>query len=74
MSTRDTTRSQSATFLDTFRKEKYSTNHGNKPPSKRLREEDDNPAILVSEASTTTLIIDNLNKDQNFLITPMFTE
>ena len=74
MSTGDTRRNQSATFLDTFRKEKYSINHGNKPPSKRLREEDDNPALLVCEASTATLIVDNLNEDQNFLITPIFRE
>ena len=73
MSTGNTRRSESATIFDTFRKEKDSTNHGNKPPSKRLRE-DDNPAILVSEASTSTLIADNLKKDQNFLITPTFAE
>ena len=65
---------QSATIFDTFRKEKDSTNHGNKPASKRLREEDDNPAILVSEASTATLIVDNLKEDQRFLITPTFAE
>ena len=75
MSIGDTRRSQSATISDTFRKEKDSTNHGNKPPSKRLRgEEDNNPAILVSEASTATLIADNLKEDQNFLITPTFAE
>ena len=74
MSTGATRRSHSGTISDTFRKEKYSTNHGNKPPSKRLREEDDNPAILVSEASATTLIADNLKEDQNFLITPTFAE
>ena len=67
MSTGDTRRSQSATIFDTFRKEK----DGNKPPSKRLRK-DENPAILVSEASTATLIADNLKEDQNFLITPTF--
>ena len=32
------------------------------------------PAILVSEASTATLIADNLNEDQNFLITLTFAE
>ena len=69
MSTGDTRRSQSATIFDTFRKEK----DGNKPPSKRLRK-DENPAILVSEASTATLIADNLKEDQNFLITPTFAE
>ena len=69
MSTGDTRRSQSATIFDTFRKEK----DGNKPPSKRLRK-DENPAILVSEASTATLIADNLKEDQNFLITPAFSE
>ena len=74
MSVGDTRRSQSATIFDTFRKEKDSTNHGNKPPSKSLREEDDNPAILVSEASTATLIADNLKEDQNFAITPTFAE
>ena len=74
MSTGDTRRSQSATVFDTFRKEKDSTNHGNKPPWKRLREEDGNPAILVSEASTATLITDNLKEDQNFLVTPTFAE
>ena len=74
MSTGDTRRSQSATIFDTFRKEKDSTNHGNKPPSKRLREEDGNLAILVSEASTATLIADNLKEDQNFLVTPTFVE
>ena len=74
MSTEVTRRSQSVTVFNTFRKEKDSTNHGNKPPSKCLREEDDNPAILVSEASTTTLIADNLKKDQNFLLTPTFAE
>ena len=63
MSTKDTRRSQSATIFDIFRKENDSTNHGNKPPSKRPREEDDNPAILVNEASTATLIADNLNKN-----------
>ena len=41
---------------------------------KHLREEDDNPAILVSEASTATLILDNLKEDQNFLLTPTFSE
>ena len=41
---------------------------------KHLREEDDNPAILVSEASTATLILDNLKEDQNFLLTPTFAE
>ena len=65
MSTGETRRSQLATIFDTFRKEK---------PSKYLREEDDNPAILVSEASTATLIADNLKEDQNFLITPAFSE
>ena len=71
---RGTRRSLSATIFDTFRKEKDSTNHGNKPPSKRLREEDDNPATLVNEASTVTVIVDNLKEDQNFLITPTFAE
>ena len=74
MSTGDTRRSQSATVFDNFRKEKDSTNHGNKPPWKRLREEDGNPAILVSEASTATPIADNLKEDQNFLVTPTFAE
>ena len=74
MSVGDTRSSQSATIFDTFRKEKDSTNHGNKPPSKRLRKEDDNPAILVSEAPTATLIADNLKEDQNFVITPTFAE
>ena len=74
MSTGDTRRSQSTIIFDTFRKEKDSTNHGNKLPSKRLREEDNNPAILAREASTTTLMVDNLNEDQNFLITPAFAE
>ena len=73
MSTGNTRRSQSATIFDTFRQEKDSTNHRKKPPSKPLRE-DDNPAILVSEASTATLIADNLKEDQNFLITPTFAE
>ena len=50
------------------------TNHGNKLPSKRLKEEDDNPAILVSETSTAKLIAENLNEDQNFLITLTFSE
>ena len=50
------------------------TNYGDKPPSKCLKEEDDNPAILVSEASTTTLIADNFNEDQNLPITPTFAE
>ena len=74
MSIGDTRRSQSANILDTFRKGKDSTNHGNKTPSKCLREEDGNPAILVSEASTATLIADNLKEDQNFLIIPTFAE
>ena len=74
MSIRDTRRSQSATIFDTFRKEKDSTNHDNKPRSKRLREEDDSPAVLVSEASTATLIADNLTEDQHLLITPTFAE
>ena len=65
MSTGETRRSQLATIFDTFRKEK---------PSKYLREEDDNPAILVSEASTARLIADNLKEDQNFLMTPAFAE
>ena len=73
MSTGDTRRSQSTTIFDTFRKEKDSTNHGNKPPSKRLKEEDDNQGNL-SEASTATLIADDLNEDQNFLITHTFAE
>ena len=30
--------------------------------------------ILASEASTATFITDNLNEDQNFLITPAFGE
>ena len=30
--------------------------------------------ILASEASTATFITDNLNEDQNFLITPAFAE
>ena len=70
----DTRRSQLATIFNTFRKEKGSTNHGNKQPSKRLIEEDENPAFLVSEASTATLIVDNLKEDQNLLITPTFAE
>ena len=74
MSTGDIRRSQSTTIFDTFRKEKDSTNHANKPPSKYLRDKDENPAILVSEASTSTLITDNLKEDQNYLITPTFTE
>ena len=74
VSTGDTRRSQSATIINTFRKEKDNTNHGNKSPSKRLREEDNNPAILVSEVSTATLTADNLKEDQNFLITPTFAE
>ena len=41
---------------------------------KHLREEDDNPAILVSGASTAALILDNLKEDQNFLLTPTFAE
>ena len=74
MSTGDTRRSQSVTIFDTFRKEKDSTNHGNKPPPKRLREEDGNSEILVSEASTATLIADNSKEDQNFLVTPTIAE
>ena len=74
MSTRDARRSQTTTIFDTFRKEKDNTNHDNKQPSKRLRQEDDNTAILVSEASIATLIEDNLKEDQNFLITPTFAE
>ena len=74
MSPGDTRSNQSATIFDTFRKKKDGANHDSKPPSKRLREEDDNPAILVSEASTATLIADNLKEDQNFLITPTFAE
>ena len=69
----DTRRSQSATIFDTFRKEKGSTNHGSKPPSKRLIQEDENP-FLISEASTATLILDNLKEDQNLLITSIFAE
>lgn len=72
MSTRDTTRSKTATIFNTVRKEEDSANNGHKSPSKCLKEEDDNPAFLVSEASTAALIADNLNKDQNFLITPKF--
>ena len=63
MSTRDARRSQTATIFDTFRKEKDNTNHDNKQPSKRLRQEDDNTAILESEASIATLIEDNLKED-----------
>ena len=74
MSTGDTTHSHSAIVFGTFRIEKDSTDHGNKPPSKRLREEDDNPSILVSKVSTTTLIADNLDEGQNFLTTPTFAE
>ena len=74
VSTGDTRRSQSATIINTFRKEKDNTNHGNKSPSKRLREEGNNPAILVSEVSTATLTADNFKEDQNFLITPTFAE
>ena len=74
MSTGDTRRSQSATIFDTFRKEKDSTNHANKPLSKRPREEGGNPAILVRETSTATLIADNLKEDQNFLVTSTFAE
>ena len=70
----DTRRSQSATIFDTFRKEKGSTNHGSKPPSKRLIQEDENPAFLISEASTATLILENLKEDQNLLITSIFAE
>lgn len=58
----DTRRSRSATIFD----KKYDTNRGNKPPSKRLREKGDHSVALNSEASTITLIADNLKKDQNF--------
>ena len=74
MSPGDTRSNQSATIFDTFRKKKDGANHDSKPPSKRLREEDDNPAILVSEASTATLIADKVKEYQNFLITPTFEE
>ena len=70
----ETKRSQSAAIFDTFRKESYSTNHSNKPPSKCLREGDDNPKILICKASTVTMITDNMNEDQKFLITPIFAE
>ena len=33
-----------------------------------------NPTILVSQASTATLLADNLKEDQNFLKTPTFAE
>ena len=74
MSTEDTTRSHSAIVFGTFRIEKDSANHGNKLRSKRLREEDDNPAILVSKAPIATLIGDNLDEGYNFLTTPTFAE
>ena len=70
MSTGDTRRSQSATIFN----KKYNTNHGNKPPSKHLREEDNNSVTLNSEASTVALIVETLKNDQNFLIIPIFTE
>ena len=66
MSTRDVRRCQSAAIFNTFRKEKDSANHGSKPPSKCLREEDENPALLVTKASTATLIADNLKKTRAF--------
>ena len=74
MSAADTRHSQSTTIFGTLKKEKDSTNHGNKSPSKCLRERDENPANLVSEASTATLIAGNFNEEQNSLITPTFAE
>ena len=62
------------TIFDTFRKEKDITNHDNEPPSKRLWQEEGNPKILASEVSIATLIADNLNEDQIFLIIPTFAE
>ena len=59
MSTGDTRRSQSATIFN----KKYNTNHGNKPPSKHLREEDNNSVTLNSEASTVALIVETLKND-----------
>ena len=75
MSTGDLRRSHSATFFSTFRKEGDSTNQSNKQrPLKWFRQDETNPTIIVSNPSTTTLVPDDVNTEQNFLQSPHFGE
>ena len=61
-------------FFNTFRKDGECSKQGSQPPSKRQREESENPIILVNQASTTTLFEETTNEGNNFLSLPMFRE
>ena len=69
-----TRRSHSATFFNIIRKDRACSKESSQPPSKRRQEENEEPIILVNQASTATLVEDIINKENNFLSTPVFGE
>ena len=69
-----TRRSHLATFFNIIRNDRACSKQSNQPPSKCQQEENEDPIILVNQVSTATLAEDTVNKENNFLSTPMFRE
>ena len=73
MSSKGETRdSHSAMHFNTFRNDRECSKQRSQPPSECQREENENPVILVNQASTVTLVEETINEGNNFLIPPMF--
>ena len=70
----ETRHSHFATFFNTFRKDGECSKQSSQTPSKRQREENENPIIIVNQASTATLVEETFNEGNNFLSPPMFGE
>ena len=56
----------SATFFNPFRKDGECSKQISQPPSKRQREESENPVILANQASTARLVEETISEEINF--------
>ena len=61
-------------FFNSFREDGTCSKQSSQPPSKRQREEKENPVILVNQASIATMVEERINERNNFLSPPMFGE
>ena len=63
MSSKGETRdSHSAMHFNTFRNDRECSKQRSQPPSERQREENENPVILVNQASTVTLVEETMKE------------
>ena len=70
----ETRRSHSVTLFNTFRKDGECSKQSSRPLSKRQREGNENPIILVNRESTATLVEETINEGKDFVSPPMFVE